>query len=164
MLPRTIDAVRKGLEFLARAQNDDGSFGSGLYSRNVGVCSLAGLAWMSAGSTPGRGPHGARVNRVLEFVLGCCQESGFITHAGSTSHGPMYEHGFATLFLAEAYGMSPQPALRARLARAVKLIVDKQNDEGGWRYAPERRDADISVTICQVMALRAARNAGLFVP
>ncbi len=35
--------------------------------------------------------------------------------------------------------------------------------EGGWRYQPERREADISVTICQVMALRAARNAGIYV-
>lgn len=54
--------------------------------------------------------------------------------------------------------------LRSRLAAAVRLIVDTQNTEGGWRYFPERRDADISVTICQVMALRAAKNAGLYVP
>ncbi|HEX8915870.1 MAG TPA: prenyltransferase/squalene oxidase repeat-containing protein, partial [Humisphaera sp.] len=36
-----------------------------------------------------------------------------------------------------------------------------QNAEGGWRYQPAPYDADISVTICQVMALRAARDAGL---
>jgi len=51
-----------------------------------------------------------------------------------------------------------------KLAKAVNLIVDTQNAEGGWRYQPQRRDADISVTICQVMALRSARNAGLYVP
>src|SRR5262249_52753729 len=39
-----------------------------------------------------------------------------------------------------------------------------QNAEGGWRYQPGSRDADVSVTICQIMALRAARNAGFFVP
>ena len=50
------------------------------------------------------------------------------------------------------------------MSKAVNLIVNTQNSEGGWRYQPQRRDADISVTICQVMALRAARNAGLFVP
>ncbi|MFM9115119.1 MAG: prenyltransferase/squalene oxidase repeat-containing protein, partial [Planctomycetota bacterium] len=86
------------------------------------------------------------------------------TYASATSHGPMYEHGFGTLLLAEAYGVSQQPRLRAKLAAAVRLIVDKQNSEGGWRYQPERRDADLSVTICQIMALRAARNAGLYVP
>ena len=68
------------------------------------------------------------------------------------------------MFLAECYGMSPRPELREKLAKAVKLIVNCQNKDGGWRYQPHRADADISVTVCQVMALRAARNAGLFVP
>ena len=67
-------------------------------------------------------------------------------------------------FLAECYGMSPRAELREKLAKAVKLIVNTQNKEGGWRYNPQRDDADISVTVCQVMALRAAHNAGLFVP
>ncbi len=76
----------------------------------------------------------------------------------------MYGHGFATLFLAEVYGMARHPQLRDRLARAVKLIVNSQNSEGGWRYEPRRNEADLSVTVCQVMALRAARNAGFYVP
>jgi uncharacterized protein YfaS (alpha-2-macroglobulin family) len=75
----------------------------------------------------------------------------------------MYGHGFATLFLAEVYGMSNHPALPEALRKAVRLIVTTQNDEGGWRYQPVRADADLSVTVCQVMALRAARNAGVFV-
>ena len=77
---------------------------------------------------------------------------------------PMYEHGFATLFLAEAYGTSRKPGLRAKLAKAVQLIINTQNDEGGWRYEPRRDEADLSVTVCQVMALRAAHNTGVFVP
>ncbi|MFO0867517.1 MAG: prenyltransferase/squalene oxidase repeat-containing protein [Pirellulales bacterium] len=162
--PATEQVVRRGLEYLVRVQNEDGSFGTGIYARNVGVCSLAGLAFMAHGSTPGRGPFATAVDRCLAYVLNCCQESGFITLGEAVSHGPMYEHGFATLLLAECYGMSPQPALRSRLAAAVRLIVEKQNSEGGWRYFPERSDADISVTICQIMALRAARNAGLYVP
>lgn len=164
MQPATHDAIKRGLDQLAAIQNDDGSFGDGQYSRNIGVCSLAGLAFMSHGSMPGRGPFGKNVTKVLDFVLQNASDSGFVHVAAASSHGPMYEHGFATLFLAEAYGMSPHPKLREKLVAAVKLIVDKQNAEGGWRYQPERRDADISVTICQVMALRAARNAGVFVP
>jgi len=76
----------------------------------------------------------------------------------------MYSHGFGTLFLAEAYGMTHRPEIREKLQKAVRLIIDTQNNEGGWRYQPVRRDADLSVTICQINALRAARNAGLFVP
>jgi hypothetical protein len=60
--------------------------------------------------------------------------------------------------------MSSDPRVRDRLTRAVKLIIDTQNDEGGWRYEPQKFEADISVTICQIMALRAARNCGIYVP
>jgi len=42
----------------------------------------------------------------------------------------------------------------------VRLIETTQSREGGWRYDPEPKQADVSVTICQVMALRAAKNAG----
>jgi hypothetical protein len=96
-------------------------------------------------------------------VLACAQPSGFIT-GPDASRGPMYGHGYATMFLAECYGMSPRTELREKLAKAVKIIVNSQNKEGGWRYQPVRADADVSVTVCEIMALRAARNAGLFVP
>ena len=76
----------------------------------------------------------------------------------------MYSHGFGTLFLAEAYGMTHRPEIREKLQKAVRLIIDTQNIEGGWRYQPVKHDADLSVTICQINALRAARNAGLYVP
>jgi hypothetical protein len=119
---------------------------------------------MSSGSTPGRGPYGNNVNQCVDYVLEHTQESGFVNAPEGSSHGPMYGHGFATMFLAEAYGMSPRDDLRDKLARAVKLIINTQNDEGGWRYRPVKGEADISVTICQIMALRAARNAGIYVP
>jgi hypothetical protein len=161
--PDTVKAIKDGLDYLADRQNEDGCFGSEGYRRNVAVVSLAGLAFMAHGSTPGRGPYGRQINRCVNYLLKHTQENGFIFAPGSTSHGPMYGHGFATLFLAEVYGSWPDSDVREKLSKAVKLITLTQNDEGGWRYQPERREADISVTICQVMALRAARNAGVFV-
>jgi len=157
-------AINRALVFLSRRQNDDGSFGSGEYSRNVAIAALAGMAFMSGGSTPRRGPYGRNVDRCVGFLLDSTQESGFICHSSSSSHHPMYGHGFATMVLAEAYGMSPRSDVREKLTKAVKLIINTQNREGGWRYQPQRREADISVTICQIMALRAARNAGIYVP
>lgn len=157
-------AVEKALKYLATRQQEDGSFTNSGYGRNAAVVALAGMGWLANGSTPGRGPYGENVRKVSEYLLDHCEQSGFISVEGAQSHGPMYEHGFATLFLAEVYGMSPRDDLRDKLARAVDLIVRTQNAEGGWRYQPRREDADISVTICQVMALRAARNAGLRVP
>jgi len=122
------------------------------------------MAFLAGGSTPDRGPYGEEVTLVTDYLADHTLQSGFITAADAESHGPMYGHGFATLYLAEVYGMSPRDDVRDKLSRAVELIVRTQNDEGGWRYQPRPEDADLSVTICQVMALRAARNAGIRVP
>ena len=157
-------AIRSGLDYIAGQQNEDGSFGTRGYSRNVAVCSLCGMAFMAHGSSPGRGRYGVQIKQLIRFVLGSVEDSGFIVQRDAAGRGPMYGHGFATLFLSEVYGMSLHPDLRAKLAGAVKLIVGTQNAEGGWRYDPRRDEADLSVTVCQVMALRAARNAGLYVP
>ncbi len=104
--PAAARAIDRGLALLAHRQDEEGAFGSGGYSRNVAVCGLAGMAFMSAGSTPGRGPYGQNVDRCVDFILANTQESGFINVTNASSHGPMYGHGFATLFLAECYGMT----------------------------------------------------------
>jgi hypothetical protein len=154
----TIDA---GLRWLAGHQGADGSYGSGSY--RIAVTSLSGLAFMASGSSPGRGPYGGEIDKALGFILSCTDDAGFINCA-PPSNNPMYGHGFGALFLAEAYGMTRRPEIREKLERAVRLIIDTQNAEGGWRYQPVKGDADLSVTICQINALRAARNAGLFIP
>ena len=156
--------VRDGLAFLAGQQASDGSFGHGRYNGHVGITALACLAFMADGHLPGRGEYGDHVERGLNFVLENTTETGFII-GRTTSHGPMYGHGFAALFLGEIYGMgSNDDRIREALVRATQLIVNSQNDEGGWRYQPLPTQADVSVTICQVMALRSARNAGIRVP
>lgn len=153
-------AVEDGLAWLARNQSKEGAFGAaGGYSRHAGITALAGLAFMQAGNLPGRGKYGDNVQKCLDFVLASCQESGLI--ASDQSSGPMYGHGFATLFLGEVYGMTQDDNVKEKLQKAVRLIQKTQNPEGGWRYQPAPYDADISVTITQIMALRAARDAGI---
>ncbi|MBN1910082.1 MAG: prenyltransferase [Pirellulales bacterium] len=162
--PETQQAIDRALVELASRQQENGSFGAAHLQGNVAITALAGMALMAGGSTPDRGPYGQNVTRALDYILAHSQPSGYIIAEGTTSQGPMYGHGFATLFLAECYGMSPNPKLREKLSLAVNLIVTSQNKEGGWRYYPNSTDADLSVTICQIMALRAARNAGIHVP
>jgi hypothetical protein len=76
----------------------------------------------------------------------------------------MYDHGVATIALAEIYGQTQDPEIKKKLEMAVKLILEAQSKLGGWRYAPRPADADISVTVLQVVALRASKNAGIIVP
>ncbi len=163
------EAIARGFDYLAAAQLEDGSFGGGRYERHVGITALACIAFMADGHLPGRGPYGRIIERGLDFILDNQAETGLL--AADTSHGPMYGHGFAALFLGEIYGMTrggPDTARADRvhdaLVRSIRLIVQTQNAEGGWRYNPVPYDADVSVTICQIMALRSARNAGIEVP
>ena len=167
-------AVDRGLAYLVANQSGDGSFPDNrLGTRgNVAVTSLAGLALMAGGSQPGRGRYAKQVGRAVDYVVGRGtdgQRRGYLQTADfGPGHSAMYQHGFGALFLAEAHGMVPDPRkqrqLRDTLELAVELTLHSQNNEGGWRYDPEPRQADVSVTVAQLMALRAAKNAGLFVP
>ena len=164
-------AIRTGLNFLARHQDPDGSFQDGIgrkvnnnylahSGKHVGVTALAGISYLANGSTPSRGQYGKQVQLALDFIVKCVTREGFVTYEGSR----MYEHAFATLFLAEVAGMAPSPEVQEGLKAAVGCIVASQNHQGGWRYLPGAKDSDISITVCQVQALRAARNMGVRVP
>ncbi len=171
--PEAQAAVDLGLAYLAANQAADGSFpDTRLGSRgNVAVTGLAGLALMAGGSQPGRGRYGIQVSRAVDYVVARGndgQRRGYLQSAeNGPSHGSMYQHGFGALFLSEAHGMMPdarkQRQLRDTLELAVELTLTSQNGEGGWRYEPTPNQADVSVSVAQLMALRAARNAGLYV-
>ncbi len=152
-------AIGRGLAALVTLQASDGSFSGDGIERHVGVTGLAGLALLQSGSTPGRGPYADNVERAIRFVTNSVRDDGLIV--SGDLHGAMYGHAFATLFLAEALGTTPDPEIEDVLKRAVALIERSQSPMGGWRYQPLPLDADVSVTICQVMALRAARDAGV---
>jgi len=127
---------------------------------HLGVSAIAGMAFLAGGHLPDRGTHRESVRKVVDYVVACSRDNGFLTDSGTR----MYSHAFATLFLAEVYGMAGGEAVQAALEKSVNLIVDCQNTQGGWRYNPFDREADLSVTVCQLQALRAARNIGIKVP
>ncbi len=162
--PATEAAARRALAYLARTQLPNGAWDGNGYRAEVAIAGLSALAFMSAGHQPDRGPYGRHLRKVTDYLAESCQRSGLILNPTSQAGPPMYGHGFATLALAELYGMTRRSDLRDPLENAVSLIIRTQNDEGGWRYLPRIADADMSVVVCQVMALRAAANAGVRVP
>jgi hypothetical protein len=161
--PRARAAIERGLKHLAATQRRDGSW-PGDYGRTTGIVACNSLAFMAAGHTPGRGKYGAHASRCIQFILDKAQPDGLLYKKGMKG-AAMYHHGLATLALAEAWGMTCDRRMQRSLKRAVELILSTQNAKGGWRYQPrmERTD-DLSVTVMQLMALRAAKDAGVFVP
>lgn len=161
----TTEAVVKGaLKYLASKQTASGAWGASgeEKQRQVAMTGYVLMAFLSAGHLPGEGEFGKPVAAGMQFLLDSMGPDGVI---GTRHDGQyMYAHGIASVALAEIYGQTRSPVMRAKLDRAIKLIISSQNTEGGWRYRPIVKDADISVTVLQVVALRAAKNSGIEVP
>ena len=160
-------AIAHGLRWLTKHQKASGTFPCNRNDRPA-VTSLAVMAFLARGYTPGTGPHHQVIDQGINWVLGHQLPDGYITVPGGT----MYDHGISTVMLSEAYGVA-NPALRKRigkvLAKAVALILAAQknsrnNFAGGWRYQPTATDADISCTGWQLMALRGAADCGAAIP
>src|ERR1043165_307015 len=152
-------AIEKGLDFLATTQNPDGSWGT---QYPMADTSASLMAFMLKGNFPKRGKYGAVLEKATIYLIKRGVESkGFL---GGQSQG-MYEHGLGTLALSEVWGESDhRKEIRDVLKMAVDVTLRAQNAEGGWRYGPQPNDADISVTVMQVVALTSAKEAGILVP
>lgn len=161
-------AIEKGLAYLKRSQvtsgRNRGAFANSGMASGVATASLGGLAMMCGGHAPGQGPYGKAIDLAVEFVLGNVADSGYISTGGNGARENMYGHGFSMLFLSQAYGMTQKVEIGKKLRAAVELTCKTQNDQGGWRYQPAKSDADLSITVCQIMGLRGARDAGIDVP
>ena len=159
-IPPQVEAMfTKGLRYLAGSQSPDGSWPDRTGSE-PGVVGLCVMAFLSHGEDPNHGPYARNISNGIGFILNHQKDAnGYI----GTS---MYNHGFATLALAEAYGMTNDKRIAPALQKAVGLILNAQerNPRGAWRYSPESPDADTTITGCQLVALFAARNAGIPVP
>ena len=155
-------ATAKALEWLASKQNTDGSWGDTRYPNNTALTGFAMMAFMSQGHVPNQGKYGPEVAKGVRFLLASSREGdGYLI---GTRAGNMYCHGMATLTLSQVFGMTGDEEVKKVLKKAVDLIVRSQSSDGGWRYEPQPTGSDISVTIMQVMALRASKDSGLHVP
>ncbi len=157
--PQVERIYERGLQFLIAAQNEEGSY-PGNYGSEPATAAMAMMAMFAHGDDPNHGPYTKSIKRSVEFILKNMDEkTGYIGRS-------MYNHGFATLGLAEAYGAVQDERIGPALKRAVELILTSQekNRFKAWRYGPESQDADSSVSAACFVALVAARNAGLRVP
>ena len=167
--PQAREAIERGLAYLAKTQDRQGSWSNrgnyGAYP--VAMTALAGLALLMDGNTTTQGRYAPQVDRATNFILRSVQANGMIA-GGREEARPMYGHGFSMLFLSQLYGMTEDDVRSAQikevLERGVVLTGRAQSDPGGWIYTPDGGGDEGSVTITQVQALRSCRTAGVAVP
>ncbi|MGV2337256.1 MAG UNVERIFIED_CONTAM: hypothetical protein LVR18_25250 [Planctomycetaceae bacterium] len=107
------------------------------------------------------------MQRALAFVLkdDRVDAKGYF---GDRDGSRMYGHGIITLMLTEMLGMGVSDEqdvlIHDRCQRAIDVILSAQKTRkpvqahGRWRYTPAATDADLSVSVWQLMALRSARK------
>lgn len=163
--PATDRAIQDALGYFRRKMDAGRVLGDGAFRNHSAIVALVGMAFLASGSTPTEGADAKYVSRCVEILLEQARPGGVIAEEDVSGQSLMYGNGFALMFLAECYGMSPEDErMREVIQNSVRMLIAAQNEEGGWRYTPYRGEADVSVSACVVMALRAARNAGFFVP
>src|SRR5689334_3116483 len=166
-------AIKKGLEWMARNQNRDGHWEAMGGQYPVTMTALGGMAFLMEGSTIREGKYADRIRRAVDWLMVRSQPNGLIgnpNHPGEAGRY-MYGHGFSLMFLSCVYGEEEDGERRKKLedilTRAVQFSGKAQTSRGGWGYvsAADGNNFDEgSVTVTQLQALRAARNAGIVVP
>ncbi len=171
--PECEEAVKKGLDWLAKKQNADGSWGA---NHKAGMTGLALLAYLGHCETPESLKYGENVLKGITYLIDLGRNQKQDQFAGVFSTKPQqinstYEHGIATYALGEMYsfaklGSKELPGLREGFEKGVNIIIDKQNAKGAWSYKEgigyvvDTRN-DLSLTGWQFQALKAAKHTNL---
>jgi hypothetical protein len=170
VVPRDVrEMYDRGLQYLASAQTERGDWGGG-GEQGPGVTGMALMVFLACGEDPNFGPYSNHVRKAVRSIITSQDATTGIMGMS------MYHHGFATLALAEAYGVVDERNLwpdkkgPRTIGQALELAVrgavtsQKKNQLGAWRYSPDQSDADTSVSGAVFVGLLAARNAGIEVP
>ena len=171
-------AVARGLRWMARHQNRDGSWslhrfghspecrrrcsGHGSVVSDSAATSLCLLPFLGAGQTHLTGVYKDVVASGLRWLIENQRDDGDL-RIDSRGQTGMYAHGQGAIVLCEAFAMTGDEMLRGPAQRSIDFIVEAQHPAGGWRYRPGE-SGDTSVLGWQIMALQSARAAGLEVP
>jgi hypothetical protein len=136
---------------------------------------LALLCYLGRCETPDSPFYGDNVMKGILYLIELQKKNpqGFICEK-SEPISSAYEHGIATYALGEMYtlarmGSKALPGLREAFEKGVQLIIEHQNESGGWDYYTKlavegKKNStrnDLSVTGWQYQALKAAKLTGL---
>jgi hypothetical protein len=167
------EATIKGLDYLKKVQYKDGHWEANGGQFATAMTGIAGTAMLMEGSTIKEGRYSENIRRAVDWLMHMTQRNGLIgeVNAPNQGLGYLYGHGFSMLFLSQVYGEEEDGERRKKLedilTRAVDFAVKAQTSKGGWGYVSAADGGDFdegSVSVTQVQALRACRNAGIVVP
>jgi hypothetical protein len=147
--------VLRALRYLKKNQHSDGSWGKD----RVAMTSLALLAYLAHGETPGSAEFGGTVKSAIEYIISKQKGNGFFI--GADNH--QYTQPIAAYALAETFAVTKIPRVKDAAVKALIPVVKGQNPSGGFNYnlKPSERDDTSYMGWC-VQALKSGKMAGLY--
>ncbi|MCL7414342.1 MAG: hypothetical protein M8353_12150, partial [ANME-2 cluster archaeon] len=181
-------ALTRALDYLASEQTKEGYWSQSRHDCKVGIAGLALQAFIGGECAPK--DYSSNIKAAINFLKTEYHPSSEYQtgtkdraiYGGLIAKSqPMYEHAIATLALIEVLVEMNDLSLAPIIEDALQLIIRAQNTEhkpellggpididstnyGGWRYNPDRKDSDISVTGWQILALKGALSVGFSIP
>lgn len=179
-------SLLKALDWLARNQKPDGSWG------NSGSTGLALLAYLAHGETPKSQRYGKTVSKAIQWLASSSpganlvytpnfdkeervvgiqevtqEELGFFaagpakgTGDVSVMHG--YPHAIKVYALAEAYTMTGNYSIERPLKAFAKLLINGMKPEGDFDYHYKKGPRwDNSISFWNYQALKALKSTGM---
>lgn len=161
--PASDDAVINALRWLKSQQNADGSWGK---ETRVAMTGLVLLAYFGHCETPTSEEFGDSCMRGIVYLVNIGMKNQGRLATNYTSNHWSYEHPIATYALAEASTFCKEgdvPNLSEVTLQAGQVIIDNQNQDGGWAYsyATEGGHTDVSISGWQIQALKACSHTKL---
>ncbi|MEA3211441.1 MAG: hypothetical protein QOE70_4498 [Chthoniobacter sp.] len=159
--PKSEEAVLRGLRWLVKNQNEDGSWSR---ENRPAMTGFALLSFLGHGELPTSPEFGPTVQKAVEWLLK--QGTEFqgrlsMTKGGWGASSGVYEHAIAAYALGEYYTMTKDDRAEPLFKQAIDYIVQGQGPDGGWMYSYDKSQSDTSVSGWQIQALKAAYLSGL---
>ena len=148
--PSTYGHFLKCLEWLAKVQNADGSWGS---DARAGYTGLALLTFLAHGEMPTSKRYGKTVKKAMQWL---------VQDKIDTKSHHAYPHAIKTYALSEAYAMTGLSLIEGKMNECVEVIVKGQQEHGCFDYNYKSSEArqDLSFAGWNYQALKAASIAG----
>lgn len=165
--------VLAGLRWLARHQNDDGSWGDvaatlgGHAIGRTAVTSLAILAFLGAGYSPfskDEYDDDRSIGTVMRKALNRVLEDQGVDGRFRAGGDPGCDQALATLAVSEAYGMTAAPKFKEPVERALQALVRMQQPDGSWGGSEPTSwaiEALISAQMSEIPCPKSARDQAL---
>jgi len=180
-------AIERGLEYLNATQSPEGGWAVPCYGMN---CNFAGNCLRAFLNYEDHGPWQENIDRASRFLLSVWHDPNDY-HTGrdrdyfgglfyndiyypTGGKGAMYSHGAATSAMLEYYLHTRNESLIPVLNASIEMTIRAQNSprrpgtmngprsEGGWRYTPDYRGSDTSLTSWNVHPLVLAESHGIY--